>query len=145
MGSKLRTASWVLLAIVGGLSLLVSFISAYLGYVGDYPIGGMPVAQVASDRPGILTALRGIRGTSAAFGAGFAVLFLATVIGPYRRGETRAWWTLFLATLAIAVIILLRMPALGIAMGQGGTGTAITLGGLILFGLLLDVGRLRAS
>ena len=145
MSSKLRTASWVWLSIVGGLSLLVSFLSAYLGYLGPFDIGGMPVAEVASGRPGILTALRAIRGTSAAFGAGFAVLFLAIVIGPYRRGETRAWWTLLFATLAIAVVILLRMPTLGIAFGQGGTGTAITLGGLILFGLLLDVGRLRAS
>ncbi len=144
MNSKLRTASWVLLSIIGGLSLLVSFISAYLGYRGDYPIGGMPVAEVAAGREAILIALRGIRGTSAAFGAAFAVLFLGTVLGPYRRGDTRAWWTILLATLAMALIILLRMPTLGIPLGQGGTGTAITLGGLILLGLLLDVGRLRA-
>jgi hypothetical protein len=145
MGSKLRTASWVLLSIVGGLVILVSFISANLGYRGDYPIGGMPVAEVAAGREGILTALRGIRGTSAAFGAAFGVLFLGTVLGPYRRGEKRAWWTILLATLALAIIILLRMPILGIPLGQGGTGLATTLGGLILFGLLLDVGRLRAS
>jgi hypothetical protein len=145
MGSKLRTASWVLLTVVGGLALLVSFISANLGYRGDYPIGGMPVAEVAGGREGILTALRGIRGTSAAFGAGFAVLFLGTVLGPYRRGDKRAWWTILLATLALAVIILLRMPILGVSPGQGGTGLAFTLGGLIVLGLLLDVGRLRAS
>jgi hypothetical protein len=145
MGSKLRTASWVLLSIVGGLTLLASVVSASLAYRGDYPIGGMPVAEVAAGRDAILTALRGIRGTSAAFGAGFAVLFLGTVLGPYRRGETRAWWTILLATLALAVIILLRMPTLGVPPGQGGTGLAFTLGGLILLGLLLDVGRLRTS
>jgi len=145
MGSKLRTASWVLLLIVGILVLVVSFVSATLAYRGDYPIGGMPVAQVAAGREGILTALRGIRGTSAAFGAGFAVLLLGTVLGPYRRGEKRAWWTILIATLALAVIILARTPILGIPLGQGGTGLAFTLGGLILLGLLLDVGRLRAS
>jgi hypothetical protein len=145
MGSKLRTASWVLLTIVGALVLIGSIASTWLGYGGDYPIGGMPVAEVAEGREGILTALRGIRGTSAAFGAAFAVFFLSTALGPYRRGEKRAWWTILLATLVLAVIILLRTPILGIPLGQGGTGLAFSLGGLTLVGLLLDVGRLRAS
>ena len=142
MGSKLRTASWVLLTIVGGLTLLLSLVSSYLAYRGNYPIGGMPVAEVAGGRDGLLTALRGIRGTSAAFGAAFAVLFLGTVTGPYRRGDTRAWWTILLATLAMASIVLARISTLGVALGQGGTPMAYTLGGLIVLGLLLDVGRL---
>ena len=142
MGSKLRTASWVLLTIVGGLTLFVSLASAFLAYFGDYPIGGLPVAEVAAGREGILTALRGIRGTSAAFGAAFAVMFLRTVLGPYRGGDTRAWWTILFATLAMALIVLARIPALGVALGQGGTPMAFTLGGLIVLGLLLDVGRL---
>jgi hypothetical protein len=144
MGSKLRTASWVLLTIVGALVLLISFISANLGYRGDYPIGGVPVAEVAAGREAILTALRGIRGTSAAYAAGFAVLFLATVLGPYRRGETGAWWALLAAMLAIVVVTLARAPILGIPMGQGGTGPVLVLGGVILLGLLLDVSRLRS-
>ena len=142
MGSKVRTASWVLLTIVGGLTLLVSLVSAFLAYRGDYPIGGMPVAEVAGGREGLLTALRGIRGTSAAFGAAFAVLLLGTVLGPYRRGETGAWWTILLATLAMALVVLARIPTLGVALGQGGTPAAYTLGGLILLALLLDVRRL---
>jgi hypothetical protein len=142
MGSKVRTASWVLLAIVGGLTLLLSLVSSYLAYRGNYPIGGMPVAEVAGGREGLLTALRGIRGTSAAFGAAFAVMFLGTVLGPYRSGDTRAWWTILLATLAMALIVLARIPTLGVALGQGGTPAAYTLGGLILLALLLDVRRL---
>jgi hypothetical protein len=142
MGSKLRTASWVLLTIVGGLVLLVSLVSSYFAYRGDYPIGGMPVAEVAGGREGLLTALRGIRGTSAAFGAAFAVLLLGTVLGPYRRGDTGAWWTILLATLAMTLIVLARIPTLGVALGQGGTPAAYTLGGLILLALLLDVRRL---
>lgn len=143
MSSKLRTASWVLLAIVGGLTLLVSVISSYLAYRGDYPIGGMPVAEVAAGREGIQNALRGVRGTSAAYGAGFAVLFLATVLGPYRRGETGAWWALFLANAAVVVIAVARVPLLGIPFGPG-VGPALTQGAVILVGLLLDVGRLRS-
>jgi hypothetical protein len=142
MGPKLRKASWVLLTIVGGLTLFISLASAFLAYLGDYPIGGMPVAEVAGGRDGVLTALRGIRGTSAAFGAAFAVLLLGTVLGPYRRGDTGAWWTILLATLAMALIVLARIPTLGVALGQGGTPAAYTLGGLIVLGLLLDVGRL---
>jgi hypothetical protein len=145
MGSGLRKASWVLLTIAGGLTLLFSLVSTYWAYIGNYPIGGVPVAEVAAGREGILTALRGIRGTSAAFGAAFAVLFLGTVLGPYRRGDVRAWWTILLATLAMASIVLARIPTLGVALGQGGTPMAFTLGGLILLGLLLDVRRLSHS
>lgn len=145
MSQKLRTASWVLLTIVGVLALVGSFASTGLAYWGDFPIGGIAVAEVAAGRDGLLPALRAIRGTSAAFGAAFAILFLSTVLGPYRRGETRAWWTLFLAILALAVIILLRIPALGIAFGKGGTGVGIGFGAVTLLALLLDVGRLRES
>ena len=140
----MRTASWVLLTIAGSLVLLISFVSANLAYRGDYPIGPVPVAEVAAGREAVLTALRGIRGTSAAYAAGFAVLFLATVLGPYRRGDARAWWTLFAGILAIVVVVLARTPFLGVPLGQGGTGPVLVLGGIILLGLLLDVGRLRS-
>jgi hypothetical protein len=142
MGPKLPKASWILLTIVGVLTLLLSLVSAFLAYFGNYPIGGMAVAEVAGGRDGILAALRGIRGTSAAFGAAFAVMFLGTVLGPYRRGDTGTWWTILLATLAMAAIILTRVPALGVALGQGGSALAFPLGGLILLGLILDMGRL---
>ena len=42
----------------------------------------------------------------------------------------------------MALIILARVPTLGVAPGQGGAPLAYTLGGLMLLGLLLDVGRL---
>jgi hypothetical protein len=145
MAPKLRKASWVLLTIAGALTLFFSLVSTYWAYIGSYPIGGMPVAEVAGGREGLLTALRGIRGTSAAFGAAFAVLLLGTVLGPYRRGDTGAWWTILLATLAMALIVLARVPTLGVALGQGGTPMAFTLGGLILLALLLDVRRLSRS
>ncbi len=144
MGTKLRTASWVLLAIMGAITLLISLASAYLAYAGDYPIGGTPVAEVAAGRPEILTALRAIRGTSAAYGAGFAVLLLATILGPYRRGETGAWWALLAAAVVVAGIAVARVPFLGIPFGSGGSGPAFTQCTVIVLALLLDVGRLRS-
>ncbi len=145
MDSRLRTASWVMLTIVGGLTLLFSLVSTYWAYWGHYPIGGVPVAQVAGGREDVLIALRGIRGTSAAFGAAFALMLLGTVLGPYRRGDTRAWWTILLSTLALALIVLARVPTLGVALGQGGSSMAFTLGGLVVLALLLDVGRLSRA
>jgi hypothetical protein len=144
MGTRLRTASWVLLAIVGVITLLISLVSANLAYRGDYPIGGTPVGEVAAGRPEILTALRGIRGTSAAYGAGFAVLFLATVLGPYRRGDRGAWWALLAAAAVVVLVTAARVPLFGIPFGSGGSGPAATQGAVILLALLLDVGRLRS-
>ena len=143
MSSKLRTTSWVLLTVAGSLVLLISLVSASLGYTGDYPIGGTPIAEVAAGREPIATALRGIRGTSAAYAAGFAVLFLAIATGPYRRGETWSWWALFAATALLVLVAVARVPLLGIPLGGGGSGQALVLGGVVLLGLLLDVGRLR--
>ncbi len=144
MGTKLRTASWVLLTVVGAITLLISFASANLAYRGDYPIGGTPVTEVAAGHPEVLTALRGIRGTSAAYGAGFAVLFLATVLGPYRRGEKGAWWALLAAAAIVVLVTAARVPLFGIPFGSGGTGPAAIQGGLTLVALLLDIGRLSA-
>jgi len=145
MASKLGKASWIILTIVGALVLLISCASTYLAYRGDYPIGGTPIAEVTPGRPGLTAALRAIRGTSAAYAAGFAVFFLRTVLGPYRRGEKSAWWTICLATAAVVAIILLRVPLLGPEMGQQGVGPALVLAGLVLLGLLLGLDRLQKS
>jgi hypothetical protein len=47
MGSKLRTVSWVLLAIVGVLVLLGALSSANLAYRGMYSITGVSITDVA--------------------------------------------------------------------------------------------------
>ncbi len=140
----LKTASWVLLTVVGAITFMISVVSANLAYRGDYPIGGTPVAEVAAGRPEILTALRGIRGTSAAYGAGFSVLFLAWVLGPYRRGDRGAWWALLTAAVVVVAFTSARVPFLGLPFGSGGSGPTAIQGGLVLLALLLDVGRLRS-
>jgi hypothetical protein len=142
MGSKLRTVSWVTLAVMGTLVLLVSFISTNLAYRGPYDIGGAKVEDVAAGRPEILSALRGIRGTSAAYAGAYAVLFLSIVLGPYRKGETWAWWALLAALALLAVLVVLRIPLLGAKLG---IGAALIQLGLGLVALLLDVGRLSQT
>jgi hypothetical protein len=142
MGSKLRTVSWVTLAVMGTLVLLVSFISTNLAYRGAYDIGGAKVEDVAAGRPEILSALRGIRGTSAAYAGAYGVLFLSIVLGPYRKGETWAWWALLAALALLTVLVVLRVPLLGATLG---VGAAVIQLGLGLIALLLDVGRLRES
>jgi hypothetical protein len=92
---------------------------------------------VASGRQEVLLALRGIRGTSAAYAAGYAVLFLSIVLGPYKRGETWAWWSLLGALVVPCVLVVLRVPLVGApALQQCGVGVAA---------LLLDVSRLRSA
>jgi hypothetical protein len=139
----MRTTSWVLLTIVGALTLLVSLISANLAYRGDYQIGsaGTPVEEVAAGRTTVLEGLRGIRGTSAAYAAAYAVLFLAIALGPYKRGDVWAWWALFAAILALALIVLARRAFLTSGIG---IGAALIPTGLALLALLLDVRRLTA-
>jgi hypothetical protein len=139
----MKTASWILLAIVGSLMLLVSFLSAGLGYQGEYTIGPgqVKVQDVAAGRADVLEGLRGIRGTSAAYAAGYAALFLAIVLGPYKRGDVWAWWALLAALVLVVLISVARIPMLG---SRWGIGTSVTPSVIMLIGLLLDVKRVTA-
>ena len=139
----MRTASWVLLTIVGALTLLASLVSAHIAYRGDYTVGaaGTRIEDVAAGRTPVLEGLRGIRGTSAAYAAAYAVLFLAIVVGPYKRGDLWAWWALFAAIVVLALIVAARKAFLTSGMG---IGAALMPTGLALLALLLDVRRLTA-
>jgi len=139
----MRTTSWVLLTIVGAITFLVSLLSASIAYRGSYQIGPdrTTVEDVAAGRPAVLEGLRGIRGTSAAYAAAYAVLFLAIVLGPYRRGDVWAWWALMAGIAALAGIVLLRMAFISSRLG---IGAALIPTGLALVALLLDVRRLSA-
>ena len=138
----MKKASWILLTVLGGAIVLFSVVSAVHAYWSsdDYPIGGVRVSRVAGGDAGVESALRGIRGTSAAYGAAFGVLFLAIVLGPYRRGEVWAWKALLVAGLAQGVLVLLRIPFLGTQLGVDPAMTTLS---LLAVGLLLDIGRLK--
>jgi hypothetical protein len=141
MGSKLRTVSWVLLAIVGVMVLLLSLSSAHLAYRGMYPIAGVSITDVASGRDVVLLGLRGVRGTAAAWGAAWAVLFLAAVFGPYRRGDVTTWWGILASVLVLGAVAGARVVFTG---AQAGTGEPLVLLVVVLVALLIDVKRLTA-
>src|SRR5262245_25337000 len=140
----MKNASWILLAVVGVAVILFSLISALHAYrtSDNYAIGGSSVSKVAAGDDGIATALRGIRGTSAAFATAYGVLFLAIVLGPYRRGDVWAWQALLVAGLTLFVLVMLRIPLLGTQLG---TSAAVTLTSALVVGLLLGVGRFKGS
>jgi hypothetical protein len=137
--SKLRTVSWVLLVLVALLVLLGSAASVALAYRGDYPIGGVAVAEVAAGREAVLTGLRGVRGTSAAWAAAFGVLLLVVAVGPYRRGDVATWWGILGSLVVLLGLTALRIPMVGTSLG---VGTPLVLSIVVLAALLLDVRRL---
>lgn len=145
MAARLRVVSWVLLALVGALTLLGSLASVYNAYTqgrDEFGRGGPTLAEVGAWRPELVTAIRARRATASAYAAAFAVLFLFVTLGPYRRGETWAWWALLLASLVLAALVAARIPFLGTRLGAG---TAALQLGLTLLALLLDAGRLRGG
>jgi hypothetical protein len=115
-------------------------------------IGPASLTELSVGRPEVATAVRARRATAAAYAAGFATLFLAITLGPYRRGDVWAWWALAGGTLVVSVLILLRVPFLGIRLGAPGavTGAGTALGTLVQLvvvglGLALGAGRLGGS
>jgi hypothetical protein len=139
MGTKLRTVSWVLLAIVGVLVALASLASATLAYRGDFPIGGLSIQEIAAGRGDVLLGLRGARGTAAAWGAAWAALFLVAVFGPYRRGDVATWWGILVSAIVLAAVAGARVAFIGV---RPGIGAPLILLGVVLVALLLDVKRL---
>jgi len=138
----LRTVSWSLLVLVGVLVLLTSLISANLAYRGDYPVGGVSIAEIASGRDAVLEGLRGTRGTAAAWAAAWAALFLAVVLGPYRRGDVATWWGLLVSAVVLGAVAGARVLFL---RSQAGAGTALVILVVVLVALLLDVKRLAGA
>ncbi len=137
--SKLRTASWIVLVFVGALVMLGAAASASLAYRGEFPVGGVSVAEIASGREAVLLGLRGARGTAAAWAAGWAALFVAVVLGPYRRGDVWSWWGILVSTVLLALVAGVRLPLIG---ARAGTGEPFVLLSVVVIALLLDVRRL---
>jgi len=141
MGSKLRVVSWVLLSLIGVLTLLGALASINVAYFSeDDQIGPVSLSELAGDRPDVATAIKARRGTAAAFATGYALLFLVIVLVPYRKGEVWAWWAILVGTLATTGIILLRVSMLDTRLGLAAANLPLAVG---VVALLLDLGRLR--
>ena len=137
----MKTASWIVLAVAGALTLLgslASFVVAY-GTVRD-EIGPVTLEELTSGRPDVAVALRARRATAAAYAAGFATLFLAITLGPYRRGDVWAWWALLVGTVVMSALSLLRVPFINTRAGAGAALITLVVVGI---GLALGASRLR--
>ena len=142
----MKTASWIILLIVGALMVLGSLASLGVAYGSTRDqIGPASLTELAAGRPDVATAVRARRATAAAYAAGFATLFLVITLVPYRRGEVWTWWALAAGTLVLTVLILLRIPVLGIGPGEGTASTALIQLVVVGLGLAFGAGRLRGS
>lgn len=132
-----RLVSVGLLVLLEGAVLLFSIASARLAYSGaDYAVGPVKLSELAVGREPVASALRGMRATAAAYAAAFALLFLAVVLLPYRRGEAWAFWALLASVLVFSMIYLARMMLLGTWRG---VGAGLAQAGLAL--VALAIGR----
>ena len=139
----MKTASWIILVVVGALTLLGGLVSLGRAYVSARDqIGPATLEELSGGRPEVTTAVRARRATAAAYAAGFATLFLAITLGPYRRGDAWAWWALLAGTLVVSVLTLLRVAFLGTRLGAGAALLQLAVAGL---GLALGAGRLGRS
>lgn len=119
-----HTVSWGVFALLGAGTLAASLGSAYASYLdprGDLIAGKYTPGEVADGDAETATALSARRGTAAAFGVSYGILLLGVALGPYRkRRQVRgAFVLLLLATVANAVVILLRVPLLAVHFGTG--------------------------
>ena len=142
----MKTLSWILIALVSTLTLLLSLASMQVAYFAeDDPIGPAsgPTMRsaIGESHPEAVPALRARRGTAAAYAAGYATLMLMIVLGPYRRGDVWAWWSVLAGTLVSCGIILLRVPTVGTNLGLAAATVPL---GVIVVALALDAKRLKA-
>ena len=114
-----HTISWMLFALLGVATILLSLASVYAAYFdssGDLIAGRFTPAEVANGDEELAAALSARRGTAAAFALSYGILLLGIALRPYRR-EGRALPWLLAGTLANAAVILLRGPLLGVGLG----------------------------
>jgi hypothetical protein len=135
-------ASWVILLVVSGAIVLFSAQSLWITYTGgqdgltkEYTL--TQIGEQGGDQA--VKAFRGRRATAATWAMGYALLAIAVIWMPYRRGEKWAWWAL-LASLGLSQLLSLAR-AIALATTGGLTTPAILLA-FILLGLLAGAQRM---
>jgi hypothetical protein len=145
-GSKLLfLASWVILLVLSIGIAAYSALSTSRAYFSstDQLSQGVTLEQIraAGGEHGeeAVKAFRGRRATAATGALGAALLFIAIVLIPYRRGERWAWWAL-LAGIGISQFLsLARAIALGTTFGTGAPAIILA---ILLLGLLAGAPRM---
>jgi amidase len=138
-----KTASWIILAVAASLTLLGSLVSLSNAYFsGQERIAGVTLERLADGNPDVVTALRARRATAASYAAGFGALLLVLALGPYRRGDAWAWWTVLVGTLTETLLAMARVPFLGT---RSGAGTALVTLIVVGLALALDARRGRGT
>lgn len=133
-------ASWVILLILSiGIAVTSagSLANAYFGETDQLYPNGVTLEQirVAGGERGeeSVKAFRGRRATASTWALGAALLSIAVVVIPYRRGERWAWWALLAAFGVSQFLSLARVVALGSTFGVGAPSTILA---VLLIGLL---------
>jgi hypothetical protein len=75
--ANMKKASWIILTLVDALTMVGSLVSLAVAYTSvPDQIGPATLDELSVGRPEVAVALRARRATAAAYGAGFATLFL---------------------------------------------------------------------
>lgn len=134
-------ASWVILLVVSGAIVLFSAQSVWIAYTGgadrltsEYTL--TQIGEQGGDQA--VKAFRGRRATAATWAFGYALLAIAVIWMPYRRGEKWAWWALFVSMGLSQFLSLGRAITLGTTAG---TATPAILLAFVLLGLLAGAPR----
>ncbi len=138
----LFTTSWIILLIVSAAIILFSAQSLWIAYTGgpDGLTSEYTLAQIG-DQGGeqAVKAFRGRRATAATWALGCALLAVAVIWVPYRRGERWAWWALLIGFGLSQLLSLARAMAL---LTTAGVSTPAVLLAFVLLGLLAGAPRM---
>ena len=145
-------ASWVILLIVMVAVTLFSLLSLWRAYTRspDALTTGFTTEQIRqfgdqireSGGDDAVKAFNGRRATAATWALGYALLGLAVVFVPYRRGERWAWWALLISIGLSQLLSLARAAMLGTTLGLGTPGIILA---FALIGLMAGAPRMFAD
>jgi len=140
-GSKLFTASWILLLILTIALAFFSLASAWVAFSGqnDQLASSTTLEHLRAVSEEAVTATRGRRVTAATWALAYAILSAWIVLGPYRRGERWAWWALLVSLGLSQIISLARIPLIGTSLGAVPSATLLA---VLALGLLAGAPRI---
>lgn len=146
-------ASWIILLVLFSIMALLSANSLRIAYTSEQDNltqnFTLEDLRIAADRKGAesaatnlgneaANAFRGRRATAATWALGFALLALAVVLVPYRRGERWAWWALLVSIGLPQLLSLARVVVLQSTFGSGAPGVILA---FALLGLMAGAPR----